>query len=194
MTEQIDMNKVREKVWNSKELKKDILEALNENYVLLPKGETEKDRMAHNIMVRVGWYVGNLIQTLIEQAKENKLPKSLTVDDCLKLYDEEGIIGLVETVRDIAKQEVAREIWISVTDRLPMGQWSVNHPYWSEEVLIANSCSINIGYYDRDNEGWYVAEGTFGVNKERIDKITHWMPLPINPHESRYPGNKGGGK
>lgn len=70
--------------------------------------------------------------------------------------------------------------WISVTRRLPMGQWNVNHPHLSEEVLIANSCSVNIGFYDREDDRWYVDAP---VDKEWIDKITHWMPLPKNPHD-----------
>jgi len=90
----------------------------------------------------------------------------------------EELVKRVRLTEDLALIE-----WISVRDGLPSGQWNVNHGYWSEEVLIANSCSISIGYYDRNNQAWYVAEGTFGVHKERIDKITHWMPLPINPHE-----------
>jgi len=69
--------------------------------------------------------------------------------------------------------------WISVNDKLPSGQWNVNHPWISEEVLIANSCSINIGFYNRGNSTWYVGEPR---KLEWIDKITHWMPLPINPH------------
>lgn len=69
--------------------------------------------------------------------------------------------------------------WICVGDRLPSGQWNVNHPWLSEEVLIANSCSINIGFYDRNDETWYV---DVPAKKEWIDKITHWMPLPVNPH------------
>lgn len=78
---------------------------------------------------------------------------------------------------------MTKEKWISVSDGLPSGRRGINYPHWSEEVLIANSCSISIGYYDRSNEAWYVAEGTFGRHKERIDKITHWMPLPVNPHD-----------
>ena len=70
--------------------------------------------------------------------------------------------------------------WISVNDALPSGQWNVNHPYLSEEVLIANSCSINIGFYNRHDMMWYVDEP---IKKEWIDKITHWMPLPANPHD-----------
>ena len=73
--------------------------------------------------------------------------------------------------------------WICVSDRLPSGQWNVNHTYWSEEVLIANSCSVSVGYFDREKGRWYVAEGTFGIDKVQIDKITHWMPLPMNPHD-----------
>jgi len=73
--------------------------------------------------------------------------------------------------------------WISVKDRLPTGAWSKSFPYLSEEVLIVNSCSINIGYYDRRDGLWYINEPMFGA---WIDKITHWMPLPKNPHERRY--------
>ena len=70
--------------------------------------------------------------------------------------------------------------WINVNDRLPSGQWNINHPWLSEEVLIANSCSINIGFYNRDNGTWYVDAP---IKNESIDKITHWMPLPMNPHD-----------
>ena len=76
--------------------------------------------------------------------------------------------------------------WINVKDRLPAGKWSKNHPYLSEEVLIANSCSLNVGFYDREDGIWYVDEP---IKYEQIDKITHWMPLPQNPHE-RYLRNK----
>jgi len=70
--------------------------------------------------------------------------------------------------------------WISVTDKLPWGRWNVNHPWLSEEVLIANSCSINIGFYNRKDGTWYVD----GPAKHKwIDKITHWMPLPKNPND-----------
>ncbi len=70
--------------------------------------------------------------------------------------------------------------WISVKRKLPSGIWNVNHPYLSEEVLIANSCSINIGYYNRNDETWYV---DVPIKEIWIDKITHWMPLPPNPHD-----------
>jgi hypothetical protein len=70
--------------------------------------------------------------------------------------------------------------WISVKDRLPTGRWARCHSYLSEEVLIANSCSINIGYYNREKCIWYVNEPS---KAEWVDKITHWMPLPKNPHK-----------
>jgi hypothetical protein len=70
--------------------------------------------------------------------------------------------------------------WTNVKDRLPTGKWSNSYHYLSEEVLIANSCSINIGFYDRNNETWYVDEP---AKEEWIDKITHWMPLPKSPHK-----------
>jgi len=70
--------------------------------------------------------------------------------------------------------------WISVKNKLPTGNWNEYCPDLSEEVLIANSCSVNIGYYNRNNGIWYIG---VPAKKEWIDKITHWMPLPKNPHE-----------
>jgi len=72
--------------------------------------------------------------------------------------------------------------WISVKNQKPTGIYSMTSPYLSEEVLIANSCSISIGYYNRDNGIWYVDEPK---NKNWIDKITHWMPLPDNPNHTK---------
>ncbi len=77
--------------------------------------------------------------------------------------------------------QIQRE-WLSVRDSLPLGAWSVSHPWLSEEVLIANSCSINIGFYNRLSKTWYV--DTL-AKEEWIDKITHWMPLPVNPHDDK---------
>ena len=68
--------------------------------------------------------------------------------------------------------------WISVKDRLPQDDWSPRHENLTEEVLIANTCSISIGFYDRSDGIWYVDEP---AEKEWIDKITHWMPLPAPP-------------
>ena len=70
--------------------------------------------------------------------------------------------------------------WISVKDKLPQGQWAVTLPQCSEEVLIANSCAVDIGFYNRDNGRWYAG---CPAEDDGIDKITHWMPLPQNPHD-----------
>ena len=69
--------------------------------------------------------------------------------------------------------------WISVKERLPEGQWGINFPNLSGEVLIANSCAVLIGYYDRNDGTWYTDRP---AKCEWVDKITHWMPLPLNPH------------
>lgn len=69
--------------------------------------------------------------------------------------------------------------WIKVEDDLPSGWWSPLHKNLSEEVLVANSCSICVAYYNRINGNWYTGEPISG---EWIDSITHWMPLPKNPH------------
>ena len=69
---------------------------------------------------------------------------------------------------------------ISVNKAMPQGTWNCNHPHLSEEVLIANSCAIEVGYYNRERGQWQVGAP---IDGEWIDKITHWMPLPQNPHD-----------
>ena len=69
--------------------------------------------------------------------------------------------------------------WINVKDRLPDGVWNENHTLLSEEVLVANSCCVDIGYYNRFDECWYVGEL---CDEIWIDKVTHWMELPENPN------------
>lgn len=70
--------------------------------------------------------------------------------------------------------------WISVKDKLPKGNWSKFINHLSEEVIIANSCAVTIGWHNRNDGLWYVGEGP--LECQWIDKITHWMPLPKNPH------------
>ena len=71
--------------------------------------------------------------------------------------------------------------WIKTIDRKPEGKWGPNHPHLSEEVLVVNTCSTNIAFYNRDDGNWYV---DYPDKEELIDKITHWMPLPKSPHFS----------
>ena len=70
--------------------------------------------------------------------------------------------------------------WISVKDRLPKGIWNSNHIHLSEEVLIANDVSVLIGFFNRYDGIWYIDEPAGEI---WVDDITHWMPLPINPHK-----------
>ncbi len=99
-----------------------------------------------------------------------------------KWWKEEGFHYAYEGMCEDAWTAARRTEWVSVKDKLPQGTWGYGnfHPYLSEEVLIINSCSINIGFYNRENGIWYVDEPAKG---NWIDKITHWMPLPINPHK-----------
>jgi len=62
--------------------------------------------------------------------------------------------------------------WINIKERLPEGQWSTNYPHLSEEVLVANSCAVCVGFYNRNNGVWYTDEPAM---QQWIDKITHWM-------------------
>jgi len=41
---------------------------------------------------------------------DEELRNHLTVNDCLNLYDEEGIIGLVEKVRDVSREAQLQDI------------------------------------------------------------------------------------
>lgn len=72
--------------------------------VNIPLGLESPDREAY---IRPIW--ADQLQALFPDGekirKQEGLLEHLTVDDCLKLYDEEGIIGLVEKVVDIAKKQ-----------------------------------------------------------------------------------------
>jgi len=70
--------------------------------------------------------------------------------------------------------------WIKVQDDLPKGEWGINYTYLSEEVLVANSAGILIGFYCRKDGCWYTGDL---AHEDWIDKVTHWMPLPASPHE-----------
>jgi len=72
--------------------------------------------------------------------------------------------------------------WISVEDEYPCGVWSSNHRHLSENVLVANTCAIEIAFFNRNNGTWYCDEP---ASEQWIDKITHWMPLPPNPHNNQ---------
>lgn len=76
--------------------------------------------------------------------------------------------------------------WINVKDSLPIGTWGEQYKYLSEEVIVANTCSVNIAYYNRELGIWYIGEPAKNEKLKYlnwVDKVTHWMPLPNNPHE-----------
>ena len=86
----------------------------------------------------------------------------------------------METGNEYSRIWETRMNWIDVNDNLPKGVWNKNYQHLSEEVLVANSCSISIAVFDRNNGLWYVGEP---IQQNWIDKVTHWMPLPRNPHD-----------
>lgn len=98
-----------------------------------------------------------------------------------------GIIESQQAKLDTQQAEIEKHRWILVSERLPEGQWSPNHPHLSEEVLIVNSAATCVGFYNRQDETWYIGEP---AKKEWIDKITHWLPLPTSPHDQALKDNK----
>ncbi len=70
--------------------------------------------------------------------------------------------------------------WIEVKDSMPTGNFSKNTTKYSEEVVVANSCAVEMGHYNRELHQWQTGEPR---EDKWIDKITHWMPKPKNPHE-----------
>ncbi len=64
------------------------------------------------------------------EAKEH-----LTVDDCLKLYDEVGIVGLVETVKEISFKAGIKEVveWVN-THKLYAGNISIPKRIWQAKL------------------------------------------------------------
>ena len=72
--------------------------------------------------------------------------------------------------------------WIRVEDRLPPGQWSINHPFLSKTVFIRNDVAAMSGFYNRANGTWYTRSP---ADLEWVDDITHWMPIPEVSDEQR---------
>ena len=75
-----------------------------------------------------------------------------------KWWKEEGFHYEYEAMCEDAWTAARRTEWISVKDRLPTGEWSITCSYLSESVLIANNCSISIGFYNKENGIWYTDE------------------------------------
>jgi hypothetical protein len=77
-------------------------------------------------------------------------------------------------------RDVESSKWIDVLDGYPTGNLFTGVVgRYSEQVLVANSCAVETACYDRKMGWWLIGEI---ADEEWIDKITHWMPLPRNPH------------
>ena len=70
--------------------------------------------------------------------------------------------------------------WISVKDRLPEGNWAPPLGDFSNMVLVANTASVEIAFYNRIDRHWYTDCPADCI--EWIDKTTHWQELPESPH------------
>lgn len=71
--------------------------------------------------------------------------------------------------------------WISVKDRLPTDKWHKTLCDYSKEKIVANSCAVSTAFYSHLDGAWYCGCPA-DSEKEWIDKVTHWMDLPSNPH------------
>lgn len=82
--------------------------------------------------------------------------------------------------------------WIKVEDRLPIDK-NRNGEY-SEDVLVTDGENICVGYYeteyhiDNDPDAYegqkeIYSSPTWWPDRDYVQKITHWIPLPEPPKE-----------
>lgn len=102
-------------------------------------------------------------------------------DECKTFADIEGFARAIEA---LVRAECVPQ-WVSVSDRLPEKH---------TEVLVAfKGISLpSTGQYTghpRDVEGWcYPSENNDLIDDDKGPVVTHWMPLPLTPHEAAAPG------
>lgn len=67
--------------------------------------------------------------------------------------------------------------WVAAADRLPEPTMEGDVAVWELALIVRESSSIvHVGYYNRYDTKWVSIWGL-----ERIDDVTHWMPLPAKP-------------
>jgi len=89
-----------------------------------------------------------------------------------------------ETMRNAA-DIIERLTWISVKERLPecRGYYLAAIERTAPEELGGNSTNVKIMRWM--GEDWrYAYHIPEWINKEIMDKVTHWMPLPELPKEA----------
>ncbi len=77
-------------------------------------------------------------QKRLDRPDSGKVGEHLTVDDCIKLYEKEGLIGLVEKVRDIAKKQEGERIFAELE-----GNWMLDTKGTLPSILL------DYGWYQR---------------------------------------------
>lgn len=113
----------------------------------------------------------------IRQALEKAQSNSWVYPDSTPVLAYRTLI--TDALASLDKLEGIGEGWISVKDRLPVGDQS-----W---VLVCADGAMNCAWY-------YEGEWTNGYGERPrniiIEEITHWMPLPAPPEVEHTPEQK----
>jgi len=83
--------------------------------------------------------------------------------------------GSAPMLGSVANHSAIPNSWIPVTERLPEGN--------DEMVILTDGKWVTFG--SRSGEGWYVHEDAEALGPARLDRFSHWMPLPAPPETSK---------
>ena len=79
-----------------------------------------------------------------------------------------------------------RAEWISVEERLPDNDWG---KHWKERkyylVFTKPSGLMNVAVYGYKEHDWWIDRNSCVLDKKNYKEVTHWMPLPEPPKESK---------
>lgn len=90
------------------------------------------------------------------------------VPDDADFHDLSEVTWSENKVFDKDVEYVRKSEWINAKDRLPED---------GELVLVSFDSSRFTGYYDDDDEMWYID----GLGIYELTEISHWCPLPAVP-------------
>ena len=97
---------------------------------------------------------------------------------------------MIKIVGDAADaiEELQKPKWVPVAERLPeLRMWESGCIASSNVLFRTEDKIINIGYvmkdFHIDDNGCHNIDRWFMLGGDRIENVTHWMPLPEPPKE-----------
>ena len=111
----------------------------------------------------------------------------VTVWDCNCSEFGKQTVMAVDDLQYLPTADVApRAEWISVEERLPDNDWG---KHWKERkyylVFTKPSGLMNVAVYGYKEHDWWIDRNSCVLDKKNYKEVTHWMPLPEPPKESK---------